>query len=510
MGILAAYAVPHPPLLIPGVGGKSHLQVQKTEGAYREVAARSAALKPETLVIFSPHAPSYYDYFHISPGTGARGDFGSFGVSQAVYSVKYDQEFVASLETVLSERDIPGGTAGERDMTLDHGVMVPLHFFGEAAGESGGAGKGVRIVRIGLSGLSNELHRACGKAVACVAESLDRRTVIIASGDLSHKLLATGPYGYVPEGPKLDKQICAALATGSVTELMAIDEQLSEAGADCGLRSFIMMGGALEGLKYEPELLSYEGTFGVGYAVAAYAVVNAEPLDTESFTKDLPDVEQRDGKLRGKEPNATEKADPFGGITQKETQPNEESFPVALARQTLQSYFDGGMKRPTIETPAIRALLELFQHNPKNSKAFVELSHTRAGAFVSLHENGELRGCIGTIAPTKDSVLSEIIYNAVSAAVEDPRFPPVEKNELDALEIKVDVLGESEPVVDRSTLDAKRYGVIVSLGYRRGLLLPALEGVDTPEEQIAIALSKAGIGAHEPYELERFEVVRYT
>ncbi|MDR1087914.1 MAG: AmmeMemoRadiSam system protein A [Coriobacteriales bacterium] len=487
MSILAAFAVPHPPLLIPGVGGDSRLQVQKTENAYREVAARSAALSPETLVFFSPHATLYYDYFHISPGSGAQGDFGSYG-SQAHYAVAYDEEFVAALETLLAEEGIPGGTQGEREPTLDHGVMVPLHFFGEAAGDPGGAGTGVRIVRVGLSGLSRQLHREFGTAVARTSEALGRKTVIVASGDLSHKLLASGPYGYAPEGPEFDRQLCAALADGSVAEMLAIDEYLAEAAAECGLRSFIMMGGALEGLEYEPELLSYEGPFGVGYAVAASLVANpSAPEGAAAHSAAFPQAQQ-----------------------EQEQAQQDESLPVMLARRTLQSYFGRGGQRPTLDTPEIQALLEQFRLSPRAAPLYEELAHARAGAFVSLHENGELRGCIGTIAPVQENVLAEIVHNAVSAAVEDPRFPPVEECELPSLVLKVDVLGEAEPVSDRATLDAQRYGVIVSLGYRRGLLLPALDGVDTPEQQIAIALSKAGIGAGEPYELERFEVVRYT
>ena len=471
MGILAAYAVPHPPLLIPGVGDDSKKSVQKTKESYEEVARRAAALKPETLVIFSPHAPLYADYFHISPGAGARGDFGYFRAGNAACSVSYDQEFVGQLEELLARRGIPGGTMGEKDPTLDHATMVPLYFFGQAAGDEGGAGKGVKVVRIGLSGLSNELHREFGKAVADVAVALDRKVVIIASGDLSHKLLASGPYGFVPEGPELDKQICAALADGSESGLMAIDERLADTGAECGLRSFIMMGGALEGLTYTSELLSYEGPLGVGYAIASFTV------DTEA-------------------------------------KPEEPSLPVQLARQTLQSFFNQDCRRPTLATPEIEECLERYRQGAgaeaEAEAVYESLAQSRAGAFVSLHKHGDLRGCIGTIAPTQESVLAEIVQNAVSAAREDPRFPPVQPAELESLTIKVDVLGEAEPVTDRQTLDAQRYGVIVSRGHRRGLLLPALEGVDTPEEQIAIALSKAGIRSDETYDLERFEVVRYT
>ncbi len=138
-----------------------------------------------------------------------------------------------------------------------------------------------------------------------------------------------------------------------------------------------------------------------------------------------------------------------------------------------------------------------------------EMLDKRAGVFVTLEKAGQLRGCIGTIEGVTASVAEEIIRNAVSAGLSDPRFYQVSKNEFPTLEISVDVLGESFPVTDRSILDAKRYGVIVSLGGRRGLLLPNLEGVDTPEEQIDIALQKAGISPKEEYELDAFEVVRH-
>ena len=133
----------------------------------------------------------------------------------------------------------------------------------------------------------------------------------------------------------------------------------------------------------------------------------------------------------------------------------------------------------------------------------------RAGVFVSLHKSGELRGCIGTIEPVQPNVAQEIIHNAISAATRDPRFPPVRPDELNDLEISTDVLGEPEMITSLDELDPKRYGVIVEKGYRRGLLLPNLEGVDTVEEQIDIARRKAWISKDEEYEIQRFEVVRY-
>jgi AmmeMemoRadiSam system protein A len=133
----------------------------------------------------------------------------------------------------------------------------------------------------------------------------------------------------------------------------------------------------------------------------------------------------------------------------------------------------------------------------------------KSGVFVCIKKDRQLRGCIGTFVPTKDSLMSETIMNAISAATNDPRFPPVQENELDALEYTVDVLSSPEKVADQSQLDPKRYGVIVSSGQRRGLLLPDLEGVNTVEEQLNIAKMKAGIPPGEETEIYRFEVKRY-
>ena len=166
---------------------------------------------------------------------------------------------------------------------------------------------------------------------------------------------------------------------------------------------------------------------------------------------------------------------------------------VQLAKDTIENYVRHG--------DAIQPPEELPWEMQKQS-----------GAFVSIHKQGMLRGCIGTIEPTQDNVAQEVIQNAISSATRDPRFPAITPDELADLDIKVDVLGEPEPVESLEELDPRRYGVIVKSARdrRRGLLLPDLEGVDTVEYQVDIAQRKAGIMPDEPIELYRFEVVRYT
>jgi AmmeMemoRadiSam system protein A len=164
---------------------------------------------------------------------------------------------------------------------------------------------------------------------------------------------------------------------------------------------------------------------------------------------------------------------------------------VELARETIESYV---REKRTIEPP----------------EELASEMQGRAGTFVSLHDRrGNLRGCIGTIEPQQPTVAQEVIQNAISAATRDPRFPPVQPEELESLDVKVDVLTEPELIDRMDQLDPKRYGVIVESGWRRGLLLPDLEGVDTVEYQVDIAMRKAGIRPDEPMQLYRFEVKRY-
>lgn len=156
--------------------------------------------------------------------------------------------------------------------------------------------------------------------------------------------------------------------------------------------------------------------------------------------------------------------------------------------------------------------IELYVRTGKILEAPPELGDElkqRAGVFVSIKKNARLRGCIGTISPLKDNVAWEAIHNAISAATADPRFTPVTEDELDQIKVSVDVLSEATKIMSKKELDPRRYGIIVSSGHKRGLLLPDIEGVSTPEEQIAISKRKAGIGRGEKVEIKKFEVRRY-
>ncbi|MDR1192552.1 MAG: AmmeMemoRadiSam system protein A [Peptococcaceae bacterium] len=472
MSIVAAYAVPHPPLILPEVGRGQEKGIQATIDAYRRAAADFALRRPETVVLISPHAQMYADYFHIAPGAAAGGDMRAFGARQPRTEALYDQEFVAALADVAKERGLPAGTLGEKRSELDHGTVVPLRFF--QAGYSD-----FRLALLGLSGLSALEHYRLGQCLAETAERLGRRTAVIASGDLSHKLKADGPYGFAPAGPEFDQKVMAALGAGDFQALLGLDPDLCEAAAECGLRAFQIMAGALDGRAVEAARLSYEGPFGVGYGVCVFIPGEAAP-------------DRRFGRMY-----QVEAAERIAGLRRRE------DLYVALARYSLERYVEWREKVRRREDLPAELSRELAA--PANQA----LTQSRAGAFVSLRKEGRLRGCIGTIEPTKPSLLEEILTNAVSAGARDPRFPPVTAAELGELVYHVDVLGPPEPIAGMAALDVRRYGVIVSAGGRRGLLLPDLAGVDTPARQVEIALEKAGIRPGEAYRMERFEVTRH-
>ncbi|HIW83646.1 MAG TPA: AmmeMemoRadiSam system protein A [Candidatus Dorea gallistercoris] len=461
MAVQGAVMVPHPPLIIPEVGKGRERDIQATIDAYRAAARQAAAWRPETVVIVSPHSVMYADYFHISPGEEAEGDLGQFGAPQVRIRARYDTAFVKLLCQEAQARGISAGTLGERDPRLDHGTLIPLWFLDQYDTE-------YQVARIGLSGLPFSCHYQLGQCIKKAAELLDRRVVVIGSGDLSHRLKADGPYGYRAEGPEYDRRIMDVMGTADFGGLFDFSEDFCENAAECGHRSFLILAGALDRLEVKARKLSYEGPFGVGYGVCVYEAGAPEP--ERNYLDRYEDQIREEAKAR----KAAE--DPY----------------VKLARAAVESYVGTGKKA---EIP-----LDL----PR------EMYGTRAGVFVSLKEGGKLRGCIGTIAPTQNNVAEEIIANAVSAAARDPRFDPVEPEELDRLVYSVDVLGEAEEIDSQEELDVKRYGVIVTRGHKRGLLLPDLEGIETVEEQVAVAKRKAGIpeGAKD-IRLERFEVVRH-
>lgn len=461
MSIAGTFMVPHPPLIIPEVGRGQEQGISSTVQAYEKIGREIAALKPETIIVTTPHSIMYADYFHISPGKRAGGGFERFGAGQVRIETEYDTEFVRELCQRAEDAGIMAGTMGEREKQLDHGFMIPLYFVDKYY-------RDYRTVRIGLSGLAFSEHYRLGMCIRDTAEYLGRSTVVIASGDLSHKLKKEGPYGFAPEGVEYDRRLMDVMGRAEFGELLDFSEEFCERAAECGHRSFVIMAGTLDGMAVVPEILSHEGPFGVGYGCGIFRAAG------------------RDDNRRYLEGYSQKKAEEM-----RKRRQSEDAY-MALARKSLETFVREGR------------LIKLPEGLPE------ELLQKSSGVFVSLKKDGKLRGCIGTVTGVRSCLGEEIMENAVSAGTRDPRFPEVREEELEEIVYSVDVLTEPCTVDSEEELDAEKHGVIVRNGWRQGLLLPDLEGVDTVEEQISIARRKAGIGPEEPVELKRFEVVRHS
>lgn len=464
MPILAGYAVPHPPIIIPEVGGGEEKKIARTMEAYRQAAREIRELKPDTIILTTPHLTLYQDYFHIAPGKSGQGDFSHFGAPEVRLDADYDQELILDLSLALASDSFPAGTEGAQEQAMDHATTVPLYFIQEEY-------RDFRLVRIGLSGLGLNDHYRLGRYIREAVDRLDRRAVFVASGDLSHCLKADGPYGFHPQGPVYDDRIMDILSRAAFDELLAMDPKIYEPAGECGHRSFAIMAGSFDRTSVKARALSYEGPFGVGYGVVSFRPTGPDP-GRDFLDRRLSDDRKENEALR-------HSAGPH--------------VRLALA---------------VIEANLTDRAFDLEEYGAA-APLPPEMLDTRAGVFVTLHREGALRGCIGTISPTTESVAEEIRRNAIEAAFHDPRFPPLAIEEFPLLTVSVDVLQEPEAIASEDLLDPKVYGVIVSSGRRRGLLLPDLEGIDTAKEQVQIARSKAGIAPGEPVRLERFRVVRH-
>jgi len=444
-GIVFGCVVPHPPLLIPDIGRGQEQAIIATIKALDRVSQELADQRPELALLVSPHGHAHYDSMGVLTAPFSRGDLRTWGSKEPEYRFNNDLNFVRLLQEEAQNSGIPLKSIGDRHYELDHGALVPLHHLGKAV-------KDIPLVPLTFSWLPLDSHFGFGQAIGRAAQRSGKRVAFIASGDMSHRLIPSAPAGYSPRGKVFDEQLVEALGRFDTEAVLNLDPDLIDEAGECGLRSIVIMLGVLQGLQVKPEVLSYEGPFGVGYLVASFSVQAAAAEGT----------------------------------------PAKEMHPplVRLAKDTVETYILKGTR-------------------PKVTGLSPEMKE-RAGVFVCLKKWGQLRGCIGTFEPTCATVAEETINNAISSACRDPRFPPVAAQELTDLSYSVDVLTRPERVIGPEALDPKHYGVIVEAGGRRGLLLPDLEGVDTVEQQIDICRMKAGISPDEPVKLYRFEVKRYT
>lgn len=456
------YLMPHPPIMVPEVGKGKEKEIINTINACKKIGDEILEKDIDTIIIITPHGNVFRDAICIADEYRIKGDLSNFGVFDVSYNLEINRDLTKKIIENSKNNNIPViELSKEREdlynikLELDHGALVPLYYILTK--------KKYKIVHITYGMLTPlELY----KFGMCIKESVDEnneRAVIIASGDLSHKLKEEGHYKFSPYGEKFDKELLSILEKGDVEKLFNMEETLIVEAAQCGLPSIYILMGTLDENKVKGDLLSYEGPFGVGYGVMRFNASTSESL----YNKLIWNREEEHRKKM-------QEGNPY----------------TKLARRNLDNYFKTG----------ISLRMDDIEDNV--------LLKERRGVFVSLKINGMLRGCIGTIIPTTECIGVEILKNSLSAAFNDPRFPKLREEELLECSISVDILDEAEEC-NMEDLDPKNYGVIVSSGGKKGLLLPNLEGIDDSKAQVEIAMQKGNISPFEDYKLERFKVTRY-
>lgn len=472
--------MPHPPILLPAIGKEECSKALCTIEGMHILAKKVAQYKPETIIFITPHGNSFSNGTCILDDEEVRGDFGNFShpeirfvkkINRTLSKAIYDQFEEAGNTCVLMDEEL--AKRYHVSIQLDHGVLVPMYFIDQEYKE-------YEIVHITPGQTPLEENYLLGKVIKKVVESSVSNSpsgvLVLCSGDLSHALSDEGPYVFHESGPYFDQEVKKILEQNRPIDFFRLSKKKIQEASQCGLRSYVMGFGYADGLLTHTKVVSYEGPFGVGYLTG---YIESEEWMT-SASDDVPSVVATIFDYLKEEYNRRiAKEDDY----------------IRLARKSIEAYVTTGRILEADETDFSEAFLR-------------ESKGKKKGVFVSIHKDEQLRGCIGTIEASSNSVFEEIIYNAVSACSQDPRFHPIEEEELRDLVISVDVLEEAEPIASYTELDPKNYGVIVTQGYKRGLLLPNLPGITDVYMQLDIAKQKAGITGGK-VDLARFLVTRH-
>ena len=262
--------MPHPPIMIPEVGKDELNKIKSTVDAVEQVAKVLKEYNPQTIVIITPHGPVFQDAATISIHPRLRGGLANFGVPEVSLGFETDGLLVRHIIKKCERLGVPLveltddlAKTYRLNLQLDHGAMVPLYYF-HKAGFKG------QLVHLTIGMLPYEEMYTFGKAVQAAIHIVDKRVVVVASGDLSHRLLPGAPAGFSPRAAEFDKQIVAALGQADVKALLNIDQKLIEEAGECGLRPAFFLMGVIGGQDVKAKVLSYEGPFGVGYAVVQF------------------------------------------------------------------------------------------------------------------------------------------------------------------------------------------------------------------------------------------------
>lgn len=462
--ILGYFFLPHPPAAIPQVGGRTTKKLNDTIAGLERAAQSIASLKPDTIIVVSSHGPCFSDQFYMPSQGRISGDFSAFGCKNLILGFDNNIALAKTISNHAKNNGINAGFVDDLTMKqlripydLDHGTTVPLWFIQQHY-------TNFKVVPICTSGKNGKEHYRFGILLREAILQSNCNAVVIASGDLSHRLSDTNPAGYDEAGELFDKSIRKMLLAENPKGFLNIDPKIKEKADQCALDAYRVVLGTLDGFAFLPRILSYEAPMGIGYLTAELTRGKAKE---SAFTQFLVEEETRNKERMAQAPIA-----------------------IRLAQTAIEQYLNGEKD------------FTLLPELPEN------LTQNQGGVFVTLTNDGQLRGCLGSIRATHLTLAEEIMNSAVCAA-KDPLFAPIRPDELKDLTITVDILDDPEEVTDRNDLDPKTYGIIVENRGKIAVMLPNEIGIETVEDQIKTARAKAGIHPWHRLKIQRFTTTRY-
>ncbi len=458
MPLLASYILPHSPVLIPAIGKGQEKAFDDTLDSYVKVAKEIASLHPDTIVIASPHAESYSDYFQLANGKMATGSLKSYGAPQIRFRLHYDEELRKEIVRLSFVSGIKAGFDDSEDASLDHGTMVPLYFIDKEY-------RNYQVVRLGLTGLPLLAHYKMGALIAEAAKKTGRRIVFIASGDMSHCLSKEGIYGYREEAVKYENLLNKSLKDANFGNLLRMDAKLISRAKECGNRAFAMLAGTLDRLSVETAFYSHEAPFGIGQGIYGYIVKG--PDDSRAFADYY--VSKTLFSLKEKKENCDDA--------------------VKLAYMTIEQAVKGGA--PTkVEVPA----------------SYLE---RKAGVIVSIYEFGALRARYGSISPSESSFAQEVISNSLKASKDDSFFDAISEKELPYLDIVVSEVSDLRVLKEESEFNAEVNGVYVKKGKKSGYSVPFDSLAFDYRKQLRVAKREASLKDDESANIYYFSLIQH-
>ena len=451
------FFLPHPPAAVDAIQGNKKELLNNTIEGFRNAAKKIAEQKPKVIVIITPHGPCFGDHYYIPSQKRISGDFSAYGNKKLILGFDCDLDLAERIHEKAAEKGLSAGFVDDKTMKrngisydLDHGILVPMYFICQYYQD-------FKLLPISLSGQNGKHHYKMGIVLREAIKEYPEDVAIIASGNLSHK--ATEEHGAA-----FDKKLKKLLLAENIPRILDFDPEQKEQAEQCGLDSCRMLLGTLDGFDFYTNILAYEHPLGTGYLSAEFHC--GKPKES-ALVYYLAEEETR--------------------LQQRWA---AESPVVQLSRKAISAYLKD-KKEITLDT-----------NTPESLKA------ESCGVFVTLKNDGRIRGNAGTTMATQPSLGEEIIYHAIRALKSD-MTDPITEEELKDLSIEVCTLSEPEEISNQQQLNPQTYGLILESKKRCAVLLPGLPHIDTPEKQIQAAKAQAGIHPWHRTKLKRFTVTRY-